>query len=57
MLRFVRYGRWIVMGAMALQVGACLGPDPQFFLTASAVNALISSLITGLLQALLSGTA
>lgn len=53
-----RIARWsgltLASGAL-LQVTACLGPDPQFYVTSVAVNALISSLVQTLLNLVLGG--
>jgi hypothetical protein len=45
-VRWLRAARVLVPSAMLFQFTACLGPDPQLFLTTSAANALLVNLIT-----------
>lgn len=47
-------GLWAGGGA-ALQLTACLGPDPQFFVTSSVANTLISTVVSRLFDVLLAG--
>jgi len=55
MRRLLRFGGLTAACGVLLQVTACLGPDPQFFLTASVVNALVASLVGALVNAALAG--
>lgn len=40
-------------GAVLLQFGGCLGPNPWFFVTTSVANATISNLVQRLLNSVL----
>jgi len=57
-MNIVRARKWLGLwagGGMALQITACLGSDPQFFVTSSVVNTLISTVISRLIDLLLGG--
>lgn len=50
--------KWIGLhasGAVALQITACLGPDPQFFIANVAAGTLISNLVTTIYQLVVGG--
>lgn len=38
--------RFVAPSAILLQITACLGPDPQLFLTTSIANALLANVIS-----------
>lgn len=46
-----------VSGGTLLQFSACFGPDPQFFVTSSVVNAVISNLVGTLFNSLFAAVA
>ncbi len=51
-MRRIRWQRWYLLampGAALLGVGACLGPNPGFFVASSAANAAIFSVVSSLL--------
>lgn len=58
-----RYGslrKWVATvaaGGAVLQITACLGPDPQFFLASSVANAAVSSVVGALVNLLLGSAA
>ncbi|MFQ5414442.1 MAG: hypothetical protein ACE5E6_08290 [Phycisphaerae bacterium] len=43
--RLYRWSRVFVPGALLMGFGGCLGPNPGFFISTSAANAAISTLI------------
>ena len=49
--------RLIVPATLLLGFGGCLGPNPGFFISMSAVNASIFGIVQRLLAAILGGTA
>ncbi len=52
-MRYVRSRRWLqaaVPGLVLLQLGGCLGPNPGFFISTSAANAAISTLVKALMS-------
>lgn len=53
--RIAKWSGLTAAGGVLLQITACLGPDPQFYVTSVAVNAVISSLIQSLFNLLLGG--
>jgi len=53
-LRFQRRLGLILGGAVLLQFGGCLGPNPGFFIATSAANATIFTLINTFLSSLFS---
>ena len=57
-MRSVRMMKWLrlaVPGACLVQITACLGPDPEFYLTSLATNAVVSEVISLFFQLLSSG--
>jgi len=42
----VRHARWWFPSVVLLQITACLGPDPQLFITSSIANAVLVNVIT-----------
>lgn len=51
-LRFQRRFGLILGGAVLLQFGGCLGPNPGFFIGTSVANATISTLVGTFLNSL-----
>ena len=52
-LRIQRRLGLILGGAVLLQFGGCLGPNPGFFISTSVANATISTLVNTFLTSLL----
>lgn len=51
-MRFSRSRKWIHLaasGAVLFGLGGCLGPNPGFFVTSSAANASIFTLVNSFL--------
>ncbi len=54
--RLFQWSRLVCSGALLFGLGGCLGPNPGFFVSTSAANAAISSLVKALLDNLLAST-
>lgn len=54
-LRSAKWGALTLAAGTLLQITACLGPDPQFYVTSVAVNAVISSLVQSIFNLFLGG--
>lgn len=51
--RRARWGRLAAPGVVMLSLSGCLGPNPGFFISTSAANAAISTLVSAFLTELL----
>lgn len=47
--------RYLVPGAVLLQITACLGPDPQLFFTAAVANSLVANVVATLFNLVVGG--
>lgn len=56
LFQLARCPRVLVPAAVLFQITACLGPDPQLFVTSSIANAVLANLVT-LVFASLAGAA
>ena len=53
--RMKKWVRFVLPGGALLQITACLGPDPEFFLTNVAASTLVSEVISLLFNLVTSG--
>jgi hypothetical protein len=57
-MRRMRISKWLgltVAGAYLVQITACLGPDPAFLVTTTAVSALVANVVSLLFGAVAGG--
>ena len=55
-MRFPRCRKWMHLaasGAILFGLGGCLGPNPGFFISSSAANSAISTLVSSFVSAAL----
>lgn len=55
--RFIRFCKLLIPAGVVLQTGSCFGGDPQFFITQSVVNGLVSFAIQQAFALLTTGLA
>jgi hypothetical protein len=54
-LRMKKWARFLVPGGVVLQITACLGPDPEFFITNLAASTVVSEIVSLLFRLLTGG--
>lgn len=50
LLRLERHLRLVIPGALLVGLGGCLGPNPGFFISTSAANAAIMTVVSSFLN-------
>ncbi len=50
-----RWMKLVIPGVVLFQLGGCLGPNPGFFISTSAANAAIMTIVNTFLSGLLQG--
>lgn len=53
--RWTRWLKFAVPGCIVLQITACLGSDPEFFLTSTVANAVIYNIVSTLFNLAVAG--
>jgi hypothetical protein len=53
--RAMKWMGLLTTGGTLLQITACLGPDPQLYVTNIAISTLISNVVSTIYQLLVSG--
>jgi hypothetical protein len=56
-LRMKKWARFLVPGGVVLQITACFGPDPEFYITNLAASTMVSELLRLLFTLFTSGLA
>ncbi len=57
-MKTIRLAKWmklLLAGGVVFQIGACLGPNPGFFIGTSAANAAIMNIVSAIFSGLLTG--
>jgi hypothetical protein len=52
-----KWARFLVPGGVVLQISACFGPDPEFYITNLAASTMVSELLRLLFTLFTSGLA
>ena len=55
--RWTRWLKFAVPGCIVLQLTACFGSDPQFYVTSTIANAVVFNVVSALFDLALSGLA